>query len=86
MDIINKKRDEKTHDKKKFSKGKKGTTEDTKTVDFFKAGDDQVKERKHVGDKRTSKKFVPKKDDSDKIKKGASPYANKDIKKPSTGY
>lgn len=72
MDIINNKREQKTHDKKQYSKGKKAPAEvGEKTVDFFKAGDDKTPERKHVGNKRTSKKFVPKKDESEKVvKKG----------------
>ena len=80
MDIINKKRDQKAREKKNFSKEKKGVVNEKskeKTVDFFKPGDDKKKPKKHVGDKRTSKKFVAAKDDSEKVKKSASPYVHK---------
>ena len=80
MDIINKKRDQKAREKKNFSKEKAGVVRETnteKTVDFFKTGDDAKKYKKHVGDKRTSKKFVGVKDANDKAKKSASPYVHK---------
>ena len=80
MDIINKKRDQKARAKKDLTKDRKGElvqNKNEKVVDFFKPGGDVKKPRKHVGDKRTAKKFVGVKDDSDKVKKHASPYAHK---------
>jgi hypothetical protein len=67
MDIINKKRDQKARAKKDLKKDQQGMVKENKNekvVDFFKPGGDVKKPRKHAGDKRTSKKFVPVKDDS----------------------